>query len=59
MLICDVLWCFNILLSGFILLFSRIYWKTRINRLGGAGLDLVRKYMDLVRKYVEGVRYKS
>ena len=25
------LWCFNILLSGFILLFSRICWKIRIN----------------------------
>jgi len=33
--------------------------KIGINRLGGAGLDLVRKYVDLVRKYVEGVRYKS
>jgi len=33
--------------------------EIRINRLGGAGLDLVRKYVDLVRKYVEGVRYKS
>jgi len=43
MLIYDVLWCFNILLSGFILLFSRICWKIGINRLGGVGLDLVRK----------------
>jgi len=33
--------------------------EIKINRLGGAGLDLVRKYVDLVRKYVEGVRYKS
>jgi len=33
--------------------------KTKINRLGGADLDLIRKYVDLVRKYVEGVRYKS
>jgi len=33
--------------------------EIRINRLGGADLDLVRKYVDLVRKYVEGVRYKS
>ena len=47
------------LLSGFILLLSRICWKIRINRLGGADLDLARKYEDLVRKYVEGVRYKS
>jgi len=52
MLIYNVLWCFNILLSGFILLFSRICWKIRINRLGGADLDLV-------RKYVEGMGYKS
>jgi len=33
--------------------------EIRINRLGGADLDLVRKYVDLVGKYVEGVRYKS
>jgi len=59
MLIYDVLWCFNISLSGFILLFSRICWKIRINRLGGADLDLLSKYVDLVRKYVEGMRYKS
>jgi len=67
MLIYDVLWCFIILLSGFILLFSRICWKIGINRyIWGAGLDLVRKYVDLVRKYedlvrkyVEGERYKS
>ena len=59
MLIYDVLWCFNILLYGFILLLSRLCWKIRINRFGGARLDLVRKYVDLVRKYVEGVRYKS
>jgi len=43
MLIYDVLWCINILLSGFILLlFSRICWKIRISRLGGADLELVR-----------------
>jgi len=30
-MIYDVLWCINILLSGFILLFSRICWKIRIN----------------------------
>jgi len=33
--------------------------EIRINRLGGADLDLVRKYVDLVGKYVDGVRYKS
>jgi len=33
--------------------------EIRINRLGGADLELVRKCVDLVRKYVEGMRYKS
>ena len=42
MLIYDVLCCFNILLSGFILLFSRICWKIGINRIGGAGLEIIR-----------------
>ena len=66
MLIYDMLWFFIILLCGFILLFSRICWKIRINIFEGAGVDLVRKYVDLVRKYVdlagkyvEGVRNKS
>ena len=33
MLIYDVLWCFNILLSGFILLFSRICWENGVLQL--------------------------
>jgi len=42
MLIYDVLLCINILLSGFILLFGRICWKIRINRLGGAVLEIIK-----------------
>ena len=49
---------YYILLSGFMLFFSRICWKLEYIYLRG-WLDLVRKYVDLVRKYVEGVRYKS
>jgi len=41
-MIYDMLLCINTLLSGFILLFSRVCWKLEIIRLDGAELELIR-----------------
>jgi len=54
MLIYDVLWCFNILLSGFILYFLVEYvgYLEKIYLWGWFGFSKKIRGLDLVRKYV-------